>query len=288
MKLNDKITLQSEAVALFERLTGLSVIKKIPVVGRLATIIELLVSTVVAYVAPIFERAKNIAQFHLNAKQFAGGSDTVRGVSLDVLNDAGQALVEVQDRFNMPKMKFFGSGSRAPYKSRLSGSAQACYIHSRGKDFTAPHYIDQILINTKMQAVPTPERAEGIARVMLKRYPLDAHQRTANKRVTDPDALAVVMALDVWRWSHSPTATEMLQHEAGHRLHSYMDSMDIPINQVLGEGYRGGWHYCISQYGMTNVNEFMAESFVCYMQDKHEFIYPPLLELYKKHDKAVV
>ncbi|QUM78721.1 hypothetical protein HWV00_20840 (plasmid) [Moritella sp. 24] len=287
MKPNDKIKLQSEAVALFGRLTGLSIIKKVPVISRLTDIVVLLTKTIVAYVAPIFERAKTIAKFHVNSKSFAEGSDSVKGVSLDVLNDSGEVLLEVQERFSLPKIKFFGSGARAPNKHRLSGRAKACYLHSRDNDFSRPGYTDQILINTTIKADLTHVERQGVAMAMSRQFPLDAHQRKSNKSVKDPDALAVIMALTEWPWSHSQSAKNIMSHEAGHRLHSYLDSQGVAINQLLRRGYDKGWHYCLSQYGTTNINEFMAEAFSCYMQDKHELIYPELLQLFKEHDKAV-
>jgi hypothetical protein len=283
LKLNAKIKLQTEAVTLLGRLTGSSRVKQIPLVSRLSAIIKMLV----AFVAPIFKRAKTAAEFHNSTGDLAKYTKSMHKVSLDSLNACGEAMTEAFSRFFMPKMEYFGTGSTAPIKHRLGKRTPACYTHPKwgfGKG------VDQIVINPELSETESQDDKDSTAAAMEEQYPFDAHKALAYKRAKDPRVQELIGSLTQWNWGISGTAGEVMYHEIGHRWHHYMithqDKGDN-IQAVLNAAWAGGWKYLVSQYGMTNIKEFMAESFSLYMQNKHELINPELLALMKKYDKAV-
>jgi hypothetical protein len=282
MKTKEKIKLQSEAVTLFGKLTGLTSIKKIPLVTRLSDIVALLIAVVITYVAPVFKRARSLKDFFVNAKSFCANSDVVKGVPLNVLNDCGEALVEAAERFSMPKMKFFGSGTKAPYRHRI-GRSLACYVHHKSWGF-----IDQININTKMKD-QTPQGKLEMERIMESRHPLQAHKRSSFFSVDDRRAIDIIEDFTEWPWSVSNiSAKNIMFHEVGHRWHAYMRTKGDEVDVMAKKQYNAGWARVISQYAMTNVNEYMAEAFSCYMQGKHNLICPELLTIMKENDKAAI
>jgi hypothetical protein len=284
MKPNEKIKLQSEAVTLLGKFTGLTSIKKIPLITRLTDIVALLIAVVITYVAPVFKRARSLKDFFVNAKSFCANSDVSKGVPLNVLNDCGEALLEATERFSMPKMKFFGSGARAPYKHRI-GRAYACYLA-----YTDPNawgLVDQININTKLKD-ETHESKIEIEKIMESRYPLILH-KDGSERVGDGRARKIIDELTEWPWSVSTTtAANIMFHEMGHRWHAYMRTKGDELDVMVNKQYKAGWARVISQYGMTNANEYIAEAFSCYMQDKHNLICPELLTMMKENDKAAI
>ena len=283
MKIREKITLQSEAVTLLDKLTGVKAMKRIPVLSRLSAIVVLLLAAVVAYVAPLFKRADTVKEFHENARQFSSASETARGVKLETLNKSGQVLTEVNDRFSMPRVAFFGSGTKAPYSTKLSKNTRACYVQARSNIFGV---VDQIVIHSKLEE-PSKRESNHLKERNSLLFPIAGHRKNISK-TKDSRIIEAAEQLTEWTWTVDNSVQGVIQHESGHRyqLHEYSVDRGHELEGLINKAFKSGWASIVSRYAMTNPSEFFAETFVCYMINQHWRVNPEILEYLKRKDKA--
>jgi SPP1 gp7 family putative phage head morphogenesis protein len=78
-------------------------------------------------------------------------------------------------------------------------------------------------------------------------------------------------------------------HETGHRVHAQnLQAIDaIFADTTMDARTRYLWKRQTSEYAATNAKEWFAESFVHYIEGRHDRVYPPLLKWLKAHDKGL-
>ncbi|MCT4554640.1 MAG: phage head morphogenesis protein [Pelagimonas sp.] len=202
-----------------------------------------------------------------------------RGASLEGVNQAIEALHEIEQRFDMRKMQAVGSGPAIAKLSngRIKAPKNAAAWYAMRLNVMGWHRAG-LSVDPHPQAdlmEPMQERRRARHKAMVSRFKDGAAKRAAQK-------------VD-WRFGvvdEGPRfPRSVAQHESGHRLHaSFYEQVEEAINGWRQEG----WHLALSEYGATDRFEFVAESFVLYMMgpERHWRLKPSLLALFKKLDKA--
>lgn len=200
---------------------------------------------------------------------------------LAAVNDAIQVLAQIMNRFDLPTLQAFGSGTAiAKLSPRLRNLPKASAWYSSGFNVIG---WNKGGLSKKPWGNPEwrAEQRRTYAfenRVRIDRLPQDAPGRAAAERTQDDDLFGwtVVEGGDDY-----PRSVAI--HELGHHLHStYNDRVNAAT-----EGWRTeGWHLAVSKYGAHNDREFVAESFVIYIHhpEQHWRIKPALLDLFKELD----
>jgi SPP1 gp7 family putative phage head morphogenesis protein len=206
--------------------------------------------------------------------------DLARSVSIPASADIEgttafvDAVADVNDRFNLPKLAYLGDVANTPARVRMPQRASAGYAPSADYVIFRPKAlkVDAEAI-TKNATYAARKGWTGTADILRRAYKNDEAARIADS----------LPAGRPWTFNHTPQG--IAYHEMGHRLHN-MNRYQLDV--ILDGGYRAGWHQLVSEYGSTNKSEFMAEAFTIYMTGTREDwrrIYPPLLEWFRKNDK---
>ena len=312
MKPENKIKLQSEAATLFQKLTGrISPTIKVPVLTRLSEILSLLISSIAKYVRPVFERVKSISLFQDKITgSLVGKCEFTKGVNLEAINDAGQALTDVHSRFDMGILKFFGSPSKAIKKASISGSVIAHYCGATTPLQKRFHpNVDQINVSTKSFRRYTQEEKEqfynySIRPDIVAKFKQNAHAWLERSRLFDPHQDKLISIIKnrengPFTINHSfelNSGLEMtmgsMYHELGHRFHAWLgrDEIDKSFIQQITLAHLAGWGFALSAYATKNEREYFAETFCAYMMGSfdpryYEMINPTILEYLQKYDK---
>lgn len=212
------------------------------------------------------------------------------GIKVDGVNQVLQAAWELMHRFDMGAMQVMGSAtkiSRAT-KGRLKPMTSAYAWYGSGYDVvgwnkaafeTGPWWqVGRMARFTRAeQEAWRDQRAANYAA---------AHAKAIAKQAGTPGAEAARRVT----WQHAvvvdgPTFPRAVAvHELGHRLHyRHWDEITAATRRWIEDG----WHLAVSNYGTTNVKEFVAESFVIYIEKpaEHWRIKPELLAVFRKLDK---
>ena len=313
MKSDDKIKLQSDAATLFDKIANTTNgFVKLPLVESLALIIMQLTEAIISYIRPVFERTKTIKEFERKAKGLlASVCNFVSGVNVEAVNDAGQAIVDVDSRFDMGKpLSFFGSPSRAPHKATIRGSVLAHYCgpFTPGQKKFYPD-LDQVNISTKAFKRKSKEEQDRHFAHYRKPHEVEKFKRNARMAIArswmkDPDKEVLKRIIDTRdnaaftmnNTFDSSSELEMpfstMYHELGHRFHAHLSANDLDptFMNAVTETYNTGWAYALSKYAAKNEMEYFAESFCAYMLASFEpkyyaMINPQMLKFFRKYDK---
>lgn len=202
-----------------------------------------------------------------------------RGVKLDGVNAIARATLEVNERFDLPPVRFIGDPAKDAYKWKFPGRAQAAY----GKSYDA--YLFKNLATDQVKL--DEQAAYGQSAAFSAKELAIAQGVMRDSRFVDPEVKERFKRMTDRFWSVSPGVREVAYHELGHRFDAFnyfeLKGVTPPI--------QSGWHYLVGKYAATNNAEYIAETFSLYMQgDESQFyrIYPPLLRFYQSKDKKYV
>lgn len=312
MKSKDKIKLQSEAATLFKKLSGnISAFKKLPLIEKLTFVIAELTATIIAYVRPLFERAKTAKEFEDKVSgNLVGKCELVKGVNVEAANDAGQAITDVSSRFDMGQLKFFGSPSKAPQKASIRGRVIAHYCGAITPLQKRLHpNVDQINISTNMFARYTQQEKEQLfnyskqpemvaafkrnAQAWLSRTPVkDEHSNELKAIVDDRSDAPFTLNYTFEPDGDFEMTMGSMYHELGHRFHAWLgrEEIDSDFLSEIERSHKAGWGFALSAYATKNEREYFAEAFCAYMMgsfDKRYYamLHPTILTYLRKYDK---
>ncbi len=200
------------------------------------------------------------------------------GAPLSGINEAINALREVEQRFDMTALEAIGSGPAIAKLMRVRGAprkACAWYSHQiRSMGWNKGGLSSEPWGQTKERRDLMLKEWKRSQSVELSRLP-EGPAKTAAERVNFQWTV---------RMGGNGYPRSVAIHETGHRLHySYWDE----VNETLVGWKSDGWHLAVSKYGSSNPKEFVAESFVLYMEgpEQHWRIKPELLAFFKAKDK---
>lgn len=209
-----------------------------------------------------------------------------KGVKLDGLNDIAHAAQEVNERFNMPKAFFLGDPTGITFN--IAGRRTRIPFGSKAVAMYAPQVDSYVFRNFGTDDAKTKAIWSQYAE---KTAPAKLDALKAGKAYPNfaPEVKAGLDKVGAYHFVTGGTTRSTAYHELGHRLHMkfYRAEIDAALGD-LREVFAKGWDKLVSQYGGTNRYEFVAESFALYMtgEAEHYRIYPPLLAVFKKLDKA--
>jgi len=225
------------------------------------------------------------------------------------LRIAAQVTTDMRSRFGMAMPRYQGMSTKHP-KFRFKGGRGA---------FASVHFdSDSLMFGTK--GVSVKKMQEHVNSTQTQKYkdfrnnkrtprvvgrdapnPQDyAVQRAKN--YPDDKALQVAVAeakkvgneftVGDFTWKDGAESIwGTFVHESGHRLHArhFKEINAALANQpgFIDNEHMYLWMRSVSQYGATNREEFVAESFVHYMRGDTNRVFPPLLAIFRKYDKTV-
>ncbi len=203
------------------------------------------------------------------------------GAPLSGVNEAIRALREVEQRFDMVAMEAIGSGPAIAKMMRMRGAprnASAWYSNGlRAIGWNKGGLSSELWGQTAEWRNKMMQEWRRSQSVQISRLP-DGPAKTVAERVEYQWTV---------RMSGEGYPRSVAIHETGHRLHySYWDE----VNETLKGWKSEGWHLAVSKYGGSNPKEFVAESFVLYMEgpEQHWRIKPELLAFFKAKDRRHV
>lgn len=278
-------SIKSQFTELFGSLNGMKLTDKPPALIRLAVLVAELKKLGKAFVARVFAPVKTMAAFKQAAEEMLSDKfDVVRGVKLDTLNKSASAILEVSDRFELPKMKFFGSINKMGIRTKRQGRAHASYVRS-SRAFSGELITEGITMNSKLNDSDIEQeyaRSKEYYGAELEQHKLSILN---NARVSQ-EVKDLLPKMTNWQWNQCNNVQAIMWHESGHRLHLYPLRERDELDSLAMTAYREGWALLVSKYGLSNYKEFFAETFVLYMKGEHNLINPKLLAYLKKADKA--
>ena len=210
------------------------------------------------------------------------------GSKPDAIRDTVVASREVMERFDLPKMKYFGGRSKAPVRYRRSRNAMAAfsmeYDHYLLEKKGANKDVEALYQNTDYNNFYHKKYTQVL---QTGKYELFADVTGKKQAKPSEKVRELMFKRGTVEWSPVRTIKDIGYHENGHRLHGFhrqeIDSI-MSNNNVIGEG----WSYLVSKYAQTNHKEYIAETFTIYMQgDESQFyrIHPEILKFYRQRDR---
>ncbi|QGU87074.1 hypothetical protein GN242_07540 [Erwinia sorbitola] len=227
-----------------------------------------------SYRPPQYDRLKNVTRVNAWAKGTVAENVKIpAGCNIEQLNNCMSLTLELQDRFALPKFRYLGGVTGDIHKYKRSKGMIGGYAHRVSAMLVTRNAFDaQDLLDIDIRA-----RAAGFTAQALK-----AAELTGNRAL-----ISAVSGADAISWHAVPTPRGVFAHEFGHVLHR---SFPEQLDKVARDAYGAGWQYAVSKYGQTKYSEYVAEAFSLYIENPTEArlrLYPPLLEVFKKMDKAV-
>lgn len=276
--------IKTQFTELYGSLHGMKLTDKPPTLIKLAGLVAELKKLGKEFIARVFSPAKTVAAFKAEAEKLITDKfDAVKGLKLDTLNRSASAILEVVDRFDMPKMMFFGSVNKMGVRAR-QGRARASY-RTLTRAFSGELITEGVTLNTKLN----DDDAEQDFVTMKEYYSgkLESHkERILNNPRVSQDVKDLLPKLTSWQWSDNNNVQAIMWHESGHRLHRHPKFKDDELDRLVRAAYQDGWAFLVGEYAVTNHKEYFAETFVLYMKGKHDLINPKILAYLKKADKA--
>jgi hypothetical protein len=227
------------------------------------------------------------------------------------LKIVAEVTLEMRQRFNMQLPSYFGDPAKHPkFRFRSSRGALAS-VHMPS---------DSLLSKTTgLNKAPNQKQFERISKPSYKQWrqdktmkaqyvPGQTFKRTEPVRVVDwfvseaediGDQALIRAAKQAAEAGNEWTAGNATMvdwqdyvrktfiHETGHRLHAQnLQEIDRILGGVGDQRKKFLWKRQTSEYAATNDKEWFAESFVHYIEGRHDRIYPPLLRWLKDHDRG--
>ena len=245
-------------------------------------------------IIPMPKNLPQAKQMILDFVAFDQGIQT--GSKPDGLHDVALASKEVIDRFNLPKMKYFGNWRNAPVRYRERRTSSAAFSMDNDHFLIKKNSTDRETVQTLFLAHPEDfNRRKNIEKGFTQEY-----QRSVdNQSVLLRDVVGKVRvnpSSEVQKrmnkrktveYSPVKSVKDIGYHENGHRFHGFhlqrLDDIMSKENVI-----KDGWSFLASKYGQTNHREYIAETFTIYMQgDEDQFyrIHPKILQFYRQQDQ---
>lgn len=197
------------------------------------------------------------------------------GTPVGVANNALQLLDELNDRFDLRQLRYFGSARSDPNgtRYRISKNMIAGYAERANAMLVTPKAFD-----------PENEAKCGDISRGLQRWD-NSRVKLANGNYGEA-VKAAHAATEAITWHAVPTIRGVWAHETGHAVHAKNDALLTPITR---KAFAEGWHLALSGYAETNPDEYLAEAFSLYVNNPdaaRKRIYPPLFAAFTQLDKA--
>lgn len=191
---------------------------------------------------------------------------------------AAHAL-EVQRRFGLPPLRYFGSSGDYPFQPPLPKQLPtALYDASKRSIAFRPAATDAAWVGRTYDPDPMLDHNRINASVW------QAAMEAASEQVRERGS-----GMAYPGWSVIKTSGGVATHEIAHHLHyqhRYEVDRLVADNAMLG----GGWHLLLSSYAGTDAYEFFAEAVTLYMlygEDQHFRLHPRLLEFLRRMDRGL-
>lgn len=193
-------------------------------------------------------------------------------VDFDELTQCIKLVSELQKRFNLPKFRYIGSLTADVYTYQQDEKMIAAF---------APE-VNSLLITPRSLSRKDILNDDIISRTAnYKALSLNVAEYANHKTLKN-----IINQMEYLPWHAVPTPRGVYAHEMGHVLHK---KYGIQLEKIAREGWYDGWAFVLSKYSQKEIDEFIAESFSLFIEDKLEAkkrLYPPLFEFFNLIDKA--
>jgi hypothetical protein len=228
------------------------------------------------------------------------------------LKIVAEVTLEMQRRFNMKLPRYFGDPGKHPVY-RFSGSKGAlASVHMPSDSLLSKTTGLNKTPNVKLYDRMVTDSYKKFRRDKLMQVPYIPGAKFERVRATAIDWMKteaaktgdakLIKAVEQWAEAGNEfTAGDSILtgwddlvrktfiHETGHRLHAqYLKEIDaILADETIDAPTRFLWKRQTSQYASKNGKEWFAESFVHYIEGRHDRVYPPFLRWLKKNDRGL-
>lgn len=193
-------------------------------------------------------------------------------VDVNELSQCIQLVSDLQKRFNFPRFRYIGSVSNDVYRYNPSKEMLAAFSPDANSLLITKKSFDANLllkddIRTKYSN--------------FKEHSLYVVKWANHKQLEN-----VINQMEYIPWNAVPTPRGIYAHEMGHVLHH---KYGMQVESIAREGWHDGWAFALSKYSQDSIEEFIAESFSLFIENKMEAqkrLYPPLYEFFNSVDKA--
>lgn len=234
----------------------------------------------------------------------------IKGISPKELAPLVVSMLEVKERFGLEALVAMGPASRFFSRGGRSKALAAIYptVKKDGRQglFHMPTTfgdrskwqkdLDNLTSDWAKARYAKKKDAYLTVRAASPTNPLDPELSTRLQRA---ESEGVVYPFTIEGDGTSAQTVESyrrgtIYHEYGHVVHLANPAnpgMSDDINAFLrsAQPRQNGWGYLVSDYGNSNNNEYVAETFALYMRgdpDQYYRIHPELLSIYQRYDKA--
>ncbi len=203
--------------------------------------------------------AEKYCRESLMDKTFKGKAD-FKGISLDHANEISEALLEIYENYDFPKITGIKTVDPNSTKGKkLFSSSDAVMAYSPVEHGI---YINKSILKNKDTLAAYNKRSEDAWNLVIENMDkLSGSQRKLAERYKTAGRDLV----------GNGTAKDYFMHELGH--HAQWEAFDGKTNNAVGarmQQYAGK----LSGYATANKSEYFAESFVAYMKGERELLDP--------------
>jgi SPP1 gp7 family putative phage head morphogenesis protein len=216
---------------------------------------------------------------HIEANKYVQENDIaeqgafVKSNPIEGIRDVVQAMKDLNERFDWPKMFSIGNGKEVAKLANIRNTTKArgWFQMSGGghmaiNDSAYKKYEDSYFDYSNQKSAEFLEQNK----TKMSSYVYAISQKREYK----------------FKWTiHDQGGDGTAIHEGGHKFHTWKY---IECEQAITGWNKDGWGFLISRYGTQDKYEFIAESFSLYIRhpDQHWRIKPELLKVFKDADKS--
>ncbi len=212
-------------------------------------------------------------------KNIAVTTGLPKSTKISGLNEIARATLEVNERFDLPPVRYIGDKNNDVNRYRIGARATAAYAPNTDAFLLTARGTDDAAMKTRFSGASGGYNQKVLLDIL-------GSPRFSPSAVSPVKQLVETELKDGIKWSIVEDSRSLTMHEMGHRLHQFnRQKLDELGSQALSEG----WPALMSRYGMTNRSEYIAEAFALYMKgDEKQFwrIFPPMLDWFRKIDKS--
>jgi hypothetical protein len=200
---------------------------------------------------------------------------------LDTMQAIAESTSTVIGRFDLPPMEYIGTvaGSGRKFKLPEAGAAAAWR-----DDVKKANYIFVQEINSQNMRKVLEESSRTVAQATPMPKLIKKIQSKVKAGVFDDAVLSIAQSQQNRRWAICETMEDIYTHEMGHIL-SFTHRDARALRVIAKQAQKQGWGNVLSEYGNTNVEEFIAESFTAYMKGERSILNPDILRWFEQNDK---